>query len=191
MHAYRFRILNEDQDNFVRDIDILANQTFQDFHQAFIDMFNLKNDELASFYICDSRWIRLKELTLIDMRHDEIEETDDEDSKDMKTHIPVSVMKDVKIKDAIDDPHQRLIYEYDFLNSFVFYIELIKIIKSEEGKTYPLVVRSVGDFVRTPSHRNFVIDDLKEDLLTSEDDILDDTFEVENEDFDLINEPEW
>ena len=179
MHAYRFRILNEDQDNFVRDIDILANQTFQDFHQAFIDMFNLKNDELASFYICDSRWIRLKELTLIDMRHDEIEETDDEDSKDMKTHIPVSVMKDVKIKDAIDDPHQRLIYE------------LIKIIKSEEGKTYPLVVRSVGDFVRTPSHRNFVIDDLKEDLLTSEDDILDDTFEVENEDFDLINEPEW
>ena len=191
MHAYRFRILNEDQDNFVRDIDILANQTFQDFHQAFIDMFNLKNDELASFYICDSRWIRLKELTLIDMRHDEIEETDDEDSKDMKTHIPVSVMKDVKIKDAIDDPHQRLIYEYDFLNSFVFYIELIKIIKSEEGKTYPLVVRSVGDFVRTPSHRNFVIDDLKEDLLTSEDDILDDTIEVENEDFDLINEPEW
>ncbi len=191
MHAYRFRILNEDQDNFVRDIDILANQTFQDFHQAFIDMFNLKNDELASFYICDSRWIRLKELTLIDMRHDEIEDTDDEDSKDMKTHIPVSVMKDVKIKDAIDDPHQRLIYEYDFLNSFVFYIELIKIIKSEEGKTYPLVVRSVGDFVRTPSHRNFVIDDLKEDLLTSEDDILDDTFEVENEDFDLINEPEW
>ncbi len=190
MHAYRFRILNEDQDNFVRDIDILTNQTFQDFHQAFIDMFNLKNDELASFYICDSRWIRLKELTLIDMHHDEIEDTDDEDSKDMKTHIPVSVMKDVKIKDAIDDPHQRLIYEYDFLNPFVFYIELIKIIKSEEGKTYPLVVRSVGDFVRTPSHRNFVIDDLKEDLLTSEDDILHDSFEVENEDLDSINEPE-
>ncbi|MGB4204647.1 MAG: hypothetical protein WBJ84_03380 [Bacteroidales bacterium] len=191
MHAYRFRILNEDQDNFVRDIDILANQTFQDFHQAFIDMFNLKNDELASFYICDSRWIRLKELTLIDMRSDEIEETDDEESKDMNTHIPVAVMKDVKIKDAIDDPHQRLIYEYDFLNPFVFYIELIKILKSEEGKTYPLVIRSVGDFVRTPARRSFVIDDLKEDLLTSEDDILDDTFEVENEDFDLTNESEW
>ena len=77
MHAYRFRLLAEDQDEFLRDIDILANQTFEDFHRALIAMFNLNSEELASFYICDNKWRRIKELTLIDMGHDE--DFDDED----------------------------------------------------------------------------------------------------------------
>lgn len=192
MHAYRFRLMAEDQDEFMRDVDILANQTFEDLHHTFVSMFGLKGDELASFYICDNKWRRIKELTLIDMRHDEEFDDDDEDLKPVKKNkLPVFVMNQVKIKDMIDDPHQRLIYEYDFLNPVMFYIELIKILPGDKDISYPFCVKSVGEYVKTPLRKQFVMEDLGEDLLTTEDDLLDDTFEVDNDD-NTVDEPqEW
>lgn len=192
MHAYRFRLLAEDQDEFLRDIDILASQSFEDFHQFLITMFKLKSDELASFYICDNKWRRLKELTLIDMDHDEEADDEDEDEKPAKKNkLPVFVMKQVKIKDIIDDPHQRLIYEYDFLNPVVFYIELFKIVPGDKRHNYPQCARSEGEFVRAPLRKRFAIEDLGEDLLTTEDDILDDTFEVDNDEGSVDESNEW
>jgi hypothetical protein len=192
MHAYRFRLLAEDQDEFLRDIDILASQSFEDFHQFLITMFKLNSDELASFYICDNKWRRLKELTLIDMKHDEEAENEDEDEKPVKKNkLPVFVMKHVKIKDMIDDPHQRLIYEYDFLNPVVFYIELFKIVPGDKRRNYPLCSRSEGEFVRAPLRKRFALEDLGEDLLTTEDDILDDMFEVNNDEGSVDESTEW
>lgn len=192
MHAYRFRVLAEDQDEFVRDIDIQANQTFEDLHLAFIKLFNLKSDELASFYICDHKWRRIKELTLIDMKHEEeLEDIEDEDSHRTKIRLPVFVMNQVKIKEMIDDPHQRIVYEYDFLNPVILYLEMIKISKAEDDKEYPLVVKAQGEFVRTPLRRTYAIEDANEDLLTTEDDLLDDTFEVDNDDVTIEEPPMW
>ena len=192
MHAYRFRLLAEDQDEFLRDIDILASQSFEDFHQFLITMFKLKSDELASFYICDNKWRRLKELTLIDMSQDEDFVDEDEDEKPVKKNkLPVFVMKQVKIKDMIDDPHQRLIYEYDFLNPVVFYIELFKIVPGDKRRNYPLCARSEGEFARAPLRKRFAIEDLGEDLLTTEDDLLDDMFEVNNDEGSVDESTEW
>ncbi|MBE0663661.1 MAG: hypothetical protein IH597_14495 [Bacteroidales bacterium] len=192
MHAYRFRLLAEDQDEFLRDIDILANQTFEEFHRALIAMFKLDSEELASFYICDNKWRRIKELTLIDMEHDEDFDDEDEDEKPVKKNkLPVFVMNQVKIRDIIDDPHQRMVYEYDFLNPVVFYIELYKIVPGDKEQEYPLCSRSVGEFVRAPLRKRFALEDLGEDLLTTEDDMLDDMFEV-NTDEGSVEEPtEW
>lgn len=192
MHAYRFRLLAEDQDDFLRDIDVLAGQTFEDFHKALVSMFDLKNDELASFYICDHKWRRLKELTLIDMQQDsDFEDEDDDEKKEKKNKLPVFVMNQSKVKDVIDDPHQRMIYEYDFLNPVVFYIELIKILAADKAQSYPVCVRSNGEFVRVQQKRKFTLEDLGEDLLTTEDDLLDDMFEVGNDDATLEDSTEW
>jgi hypothetical protein len=192
MHAYRFRLLAEDQDEFLRDIDILANQNFEELHHFLIALFKLSNDELASFYICDNKWRRMKELTLIDMSHDDDFEDEDEDEKPVKKNkLPVFVMNQVKIKDIIDDPHQRLIYEYDFLNPVVFYIELFKIVPGDKNQEYPLCFRSVGEFARAPIRKKFAIEDLGEDLLTTEDDLLDDLFEVENDEGSVEEPTEW
>lgn len=192
MHAYRFRLLAEDQDEFLRDIDILAKQSFEDFHKFLTTLFKLNSAELASFYICDNKWRRLKELTLIDMKQDEGPEDEDEDEKPLKkSKLPVFVMNQVRIKDMIDDPHQRLIYEYDFLNPVIFYIELFKIVPGDKNRDYPLCSRSEGEFVRAPIRSRFSIEDLGEDLLTSEDDILDDMFEVDNDEGSVDEPTEW
>ena len=53
-------------------------------------------------------------------------------------------MRDSSLKDFVDDPHQRMLYEYDFLNMKTFYIELIQISEAEKDIKYPVCTRSVG-----------------------------------------------
>ena len=130
MAVYRFRVLLEDQDDFYRDIDVLSNQTFEDFHKIILDSVNFENNQLASFFISDDFWRKGQEITLIDM-------SDDGD---------VAVMKDLKLAKFIDDPHQRFIYVYDYMSMWTFYAELIKIIpEAEKGKEYPCIYKAIGD----------------------------------------------
>jgi hypothetical protein len=144
MHVYKFRILSEEQNDFVRDIEIGNKQTFEDFHNILLKSSGLDGKELASFHITNGKWIKLKEITLLDMMEEQPDFDEDEDDEP-KVKLPKTlVMKDCKLKDYIDDPHQRLIYEYDFLNLQTFFIELIQISEAKKGITYPVCTRSVG-----------------------------------------------
>lgn len=131
MKAYRFRILTEANEEFLREIDVLASQTFEDFHKAIVETVKLKGNELASFYICDHAWRKKSEIALMDMNFDE--------------NSTVAIMKDTKLNTVIFDPHQKLIYVYDYMNMFTFEMELVKI-QDEDPKTlYPKVVKSMSD----------------------------------------------
>ncbi len=133
MHVYKFRIILEDIDDFYRDIEITAGDTFESFHKAIIHATDLSGKELASFYICDNKWNHRKEIALIDMTNGEEQE-----------NAPL-IMNKCKLSQFIDDPHQRMIYVYDFLNMYEFYIELSKIIPMEKGAKYPRCVKKTGD----------------------------------------------
>jgi hypothetical protein len=139
MHAYRFRILLEDVDDFYRDIEIAASSSFEDLHKAIIQSVDFDGKELASFYICDSKWTRKKEITLVDMSDDEESEEEEEGKKNVAL-----VMSKCKLAEYIDDPHQRMVYVYDFLNMYEFYIELSKIIPADKNVKYPRCVRKSG-----------------------------------------------
>ncbi|MEZ5082068.1 MAG: hypothetical protein R2750_01225 [Bacteroidales bacterium] len=67
MHIYKFRMLSGENDDFVRDIEIQASQTFKHFHDIINDCIVMKGNELASFHICDQKWNKNTEITLIDM----------------------------------------------------------------------------------------------------------------------------
>ncbi|MEI7597450.1 MAG: hypothetical protein WCK02_17005 [Bacteroidota bacterium] len=130
MAVYRFRVLLEDHDDFYRDIDILSNQSFEHFHNAILDSVKFTNDQMASFYVSDDFWRKGSELTLLDMTEDGT----------------IPTMKDALLAKFIDDPHQRFIYTYDFLNMWTFYAELIKIIPdAEKGVKYPRVFKAIGE----------------------------------------------
>ncbi len=67
----------------MRDIAILENQTFLDLHQFIIDVCGFRDDELASFYLCDDSWYKLKEISLMDMSIEENDFQRNEDDEDM------------------------------------------------------------------------------------------------------------
>lgn len=140
MYYYKFRVTYDHIEDFVRDIEILATDHFESFHNILFESIGLVGNELASFYICDSKWNKKKEITLIDMQDDQhVEEPEYEDDDDYsaKSNIPKFIMKDSLLKDFITDPHQQIIYEYDFLDPYIFYIELLKASPVTEGVVYP------------------------------------------------------
>jgi hypothetical protein len=175
MYTYKFRLLCDEVEDFVRDFEILAEQTFKDFHEVILENINgLDKNELASFYLCDSRWEKMMEITLLDMQDDE--------ETDATSFIPKVAMSKAVLSDFIDDPHQRLIYEYDFLNIKTFYIELFKTFESDPRKKYPVCTFSSGKFSEP-----VVLSDV--DVVPDDQEMPDDDTEdyYDEEDFESLN----
>ncbi len=194
MQAYRFRLLFEEQEDFLRDIEIKPGQTFKDFHDIIIQSAEIEGNELASFFICDPRWNKQREITLIDMGV-KLPETDfdEDDRKPVNVPLPVMIMEDVKIREVIDDPHQRILFEYNFLNPRTFFIELTKIVDADAKKQYPICVKKEGTLTPsvTPNFLSF-LDDPDEDAMLGELDKLIESGELEEEiDENYTTEPEW
>ena len=113
MYYYKFRVYYDEVEDFVRDIEILSNDNFESLHKALLDAIPLDGKELASFYICDSKWNKQKEISLMDMGDDEVKEEpeyDDEDEYSLRSRLPIFVMRDSLLKDFISDPHQHIMY---------------------------------------------------------------------------------
>jgi len=194
MQVYRFRLLFEEQEDFLRDIEIKPGQTFKDFHDIILQSSDIEGNELASFFICDPRWNKQREITLIDMGV-KIPDTDfdSDDEKPVKVPIPVMIMEDVKIREVIDDPHQRILFEYNFLNPRTFFIELMKIVDGDPKKVYPACVKKEGTLTPTaaPNFLSF-LDDPDEDAMLGELDKMIKDGELEEEiDENYTTEPEW
>jgi len=194
MQVYRFRILFDEQEDFLRDIEIKPGQTFKDFHDIILQSVDIESNELASFFICDPGWNKQREITLIDMGVKAPDTDFDEDEgKPVEIPIPVMIMEDVKIREVIDDPHQRMLFEYNFLNPTTFFIELMKIVEGDPKKVYPVCVKKEGTMTPTaaPNFLSF-LDDPDEEAMLGELDKLIESGELEEEiDENYTTEPEW
>lgn len=129
--VYRFRVLFEEYEDVYRDIEIKSGQTFEDLHNAIQSAIGFDASQMASFYMSDDYWRKGVEITLMDVSED--------------TKKPKKTMNKSILSDFIDDPHQKMIYVFDFMAMWTFYIELIKIIPQEDPKAvYPRCVKTGG-----------------------------------------------
>lgn len=126
---YRFTIISDEADDFMREIQIDSEASFLDFQNAILDSCNYAHDQMTSFHICESGWEKGQEITLEDMGN-----SLDED---------VYIMKDTLLSDFLEDEKQHLLFTFDPLAERVFFIELSKIGKGSQKKT--AVTRSMGD----------------------------------------------
>lgn len=131
MAVYRFRVTFEDYDEVTRDIEIAYDQTFEDLHNAIQKSVSFDGKNMASFYMSNDTWKKGKEITLMDMSDD------DDESK-------IPIMSKSVLCDFIEDPHQKIIYVFDFLALWTFQVELIKIVLEEKGAKYPRCIKSEG-----------------------------------------------
>jgi len=147
MYYYKFKISFDEVEDFERNIEILSSDNFESFHHILYKSIGLKGNELAAFSICDTKWNKKQEITLIDMQDESETETPNYDAEEefsTSSNIPKFIMKDAVLKDFITDPHQYLMYEYDFINPKVFYIELLKTLPAKENERYPCCTLSLG-----------------------------------------------
>ena len=116
---YRFTIISDEVDDFVREIQIDPEATFYDFHEAILKSVGYKNDQMTSFFICDDDWEKGKEVTL--------EEMDDNPEMDSW------VMKETAISELVEDEKQKLLYVFDYITeTFVSSSKLSEIITGKD-----------------------------------------------------------
>jgi predicted component of type VI protein secretion system len=149
MHIYRFKIRFEDQDEFHREVEVRADQTFEDFHQAIVANLKLDPTTLSSFFTCNDKFRKKQEICLVDM--------DPEPEEEAGEGKPVFTMADSKLGRFIDDPHQKLLFVYDYLNNWTFYIELLRILPADKNTVYPRIHRSEGEIPRELSAKPGVV----------------------------------
>ncbi len=131
MSVYRFKVYFEDDESVYREIEIQANQTFEDLHTVIQKAIEFDDKHSASFFISNDTWRKGKEIKLLR----------DKKNADSKSG---SWMHAAKIAPYMEDPHQKLVYEYDPQNGcWTLYAELLKILP-DSPVSYPRISKSKG-----------------------------------------------
>lgn len=123
---YRFRMLSDENDNFVRDFEVPANYTLLQLNDFILKMLHYEPC-MASFFTSNSEWKCLKEYTLMDMG----EGFDDEELDQPEP------MEKVRLDEVLHYLNDRLIYLFDPINERAFYMEVIEASEPQADMTYP------------------------------------------------------
>ena len=126
---YRFILLSDEVENFIRQIDIESDATFLDFQNIILKSVGYSSDELTSFFICNESWEKEQEITAMQM--------------DTGSEQDNYVMDNTHIDDMIEDEGQKLIFVFDPFNERAFFIKLQEIITKQHLKK-PVCSRSEG-----------------------------------------------
>ena len=136
---FRIRIILDVEADVLRDIEIEAKCTLKNLHEVITKSFGFLGNELASFYESDKDWKQGKELPLFSI--------DDN-----------ATMENVILDQIFKGSQKRLIYVYDFLNMWTFYIELKESGEIIPGVNYPNLIHSQGDVPEDPPEKRFQTD---------------------------------
>ena len=128
--VFRFRMLSDENDRFVRDYEIMYDATLLEFHEFLLEALEYEPC-MASFFTADNRWEKEREFTLMDM-----------DDGSEQAPLP---MADVKRGQIIHRLRDRLIYLFDMFGERAYYLELTGAYEAEEGASYPREIYAVAD----------------------------------------------
>jgi len=138
--VYKIRLILDTEENVLRDIVISYNDTLEDLHNAITNAFGFYGTEMASFYLTDDNWNQGDEIPLFDMG-------ESNNSMSMQTF---------KIKQVLTEDNDKLIYVYDFLALWSFYVELISIEEDENLIELPSLLLSVGVVPNEAPEKEFI-----------------------------------
>ena len=130
VNLFKFRVIMDTEQDVFRDIEIETDSNFDSLHKAVLDAFDFEQGEMASFYLSDEEWSKGLEISLMDMGGV------DEDSLSMSTTI---------LSDMVMKPGDKILYVYDFMRMWIFYIELVEVKKDKPSTIYPRVALAFGD----------------------------------------------
>ena len=116
-------------------------------HELILLSFNFSADQMASFYTVDEEWNQINEISLMNFD----ESTDSMDS--------------ILIANILNNQNTKLLYIYDFMNMWTFYVELIEEAQEINNILYPRIIFSVGNVPEKAPDKKFTNEDTgKEEL---------------------------
>lgn len=125
--VFRFRMLSDENDRFVRDYEVLYDMTLLEFHEFLLEALEYEPC-MASFFTADERWEKLREFTLMEMGEGEVE-----------------TMDRVTLGQIMHRRRDRLIYLFDLFGDRAYYLELTGACEAEPGASYPREIYAVAE----------------------------------------------
>jgi len=138
--VFKIRVILDIKEDVIRTILIQDSKTLEDLHKTISKEFGFNGQQMASFYQTDNDWNQGKEIPLINM---------DEDSLN-----PIC-MATTTIKENIKMLGEKLIYVYDFLEMWTFYVELVEISENLLEKDLPKLILSIGNVPEKAPNKEF------------------------------------
>ena len=120
--VFRFRMLSDENDGFVRDYEVLYDTTLLDFHRFILQSLEYE-DCMASFFTADDRWEKQREFTLMEM--------------DDGSGAAPETMDRVTLGQIIHNRRDRLIYLFDLFGDRAYYLELTGTYAADPAASYP------------------------------------------------------
>jgi hypothetical protein len=134
MKIAHLRITLDHEHDVIRELEIPCSAKLIDLHQWILKSFGFSGEQMSSFYLSDEAWEKGEEIVLFDM---EFESEGFEEKK--------RTMEELKIEEAIHPLQPNLLYVYDFLRMWVFYVEWINESSECEHMRYPSIIKSIGN----------------------------------------------
>ena len=150
----KFRIILNVKEDVLRDIVTDSDITLIEFSKIISSEFGFDSSEISTFHHSNENWEQLDEIKIF-----KIDELD-------------QIMDKTPISNFFLSKGDKLIYIYDFLNYWTFFIELYELDESVKVDNYKCI-NSVGEVPKNPPSDIFDINSVKED---SDELDFDDTF---------------
>lgn len=116
-------VLDWEEEDVLRDLLIPNQMPLDELHLAILQSFQLSPGEMASFYQSNEEWDQGQEIPL--MAFDERQ----------------AIMKDHKAEHLLGEAGDRLLYVYDFLEMWTFFIEVLSTEESETEMAKVLLIQ--------------------------------------------------
>ena len=154
---YKIRVILDTKEDVIRTILVDNHINLENLHHSISKAFGFEGQEMASFYRTDDEWNQGEEIPLFNMA-----EAGEEIS-----------MQSCILETTLPEENNKLIYVYDFLNMWTFYVDVVEI-SIEKRNDLPQTILSVGEIPENAPEKEFVAENLNDDQDDDEFDIFDD-----------------
>ena len=139
--VFKIRVVLDVKEDIIRTIAIEGSKTLEELHKTISNVFGFNGQQMASFYRTDDDWSQGEEIPLMNM-------DDAPDALSMAT---------TTIEQNIEDVGEKLIYIYDFLEMWTFFVELVEVNTIVEGDL-PKLILSIGEVPEKAPEKEFKAD---------------------------------
>ncbi|PQJ78503.1 IS1096 element passenger TnpR family protein [Polaribacter porphyrae] len=143
---YKIRVILDTKEDVIRTILVDDTINLETLHIIISKAFGFEGQEMASFYRTDDEWNQGEEIPLFNM-------AEAGEGISMQTCI---------LKETLFKENDKLIYVYDFLNMWTFYVDVVEI-STEQKTNLPKTILSVGEIPTEAPKKEFIAEDFGKD----------------------------
>jgi hypothetical protein len=160
---YKIRVILDTPEDVIRTLLVDRSSNLEALHHAIAKAFGFDGTEMASFYRSDNDWNQGEEIPLFNMS---------------EAGEGIS-MQNSFLRKTLPEVNDKLIYVYDFLHMWTFYVEVVEI-GEQTDQELPQTILSIGEVPEVAPEKEFVAE--------SSDDNFEDEFGGFGDEFESLDD---